>query len=170
MLQATTKVAGQHTTRLVYPNGDVYEGQGVHRPGSRTGKPMFLKHGKGVWLGANGDSFDGYYIDDKRNGKGVCRWANGDTYSGDWLNGTKHGFGKNQWVANGEIKEYSYEGAFINNKEDGEGTLRWSETKTEYIGEFKHGKMHGFGVLKNYETGNTIKSGQWQRGEHCSAK
>lgn len=170
MLAATTKIAGQHNTRLAYPNGDVYEGQGVHRAGSRTGKPMFLKHGKGVWTGVNGDVYDGYYVDDKRNGKGWCKWANGDTYTGDWLNGTKHGVGQNKWVANGDVKEYAYDGQFENNKEHGEGTLRWADSKTEYTGEFRNGKMHGMGTLKNFDTGNVIKSGQWLRGEYVSSK
>lgn len=32
-------------------------------------------------------------MDNKQNGKGTFRWANGATYQGDYLNGKKNGYG-----------------------------------------------------------------------------
>lgn len=37
--------------------------------------------GRGPW---EGERYDGQYVDGKRHGEGVYRWATGDVYSGPW--------------------------------------------------------------------------------------
>ena len=43
--------------------------------------------GKGVFCWANGNSYAGDYVDDKRTGKGVFRWADGNIFEGDFVHG-----------------------------------------------------------------------------------
>jgi hypothetical protein len=51
-------------------------------------------HGKGIYTWADGRSYDGAYIDDKKEGFGVYIWPDGRKYEGQWLNGKQHGEGK----------------------------------------------------------------------------
>ena len=60
----------------------------------------------------NGDSYEGDWVNGKRDGKGKMIYANGDAYEGDWVNG------KGKMIyANGD----SYEGDWLNDKRDGKG-------------------------------------------------
>jgi len=40
---------------------------------------------------ANGDIYEGGWLDGKPHGQGVMNYANGSRYNGDWLNGEFHG-------------------------------------------------------------------------------
>jgi hypothetical protein len=40
-----------------------------------------------VYYLANGDRYDGDYVDDKRHGHGVYYYANGSHYEGEWVQG-----------------------------------------------------------------------------------
>jgi len=53
-----------------------------------------MKHGKGVDIFANGDTYNGMYKDGKPHGEGKYVWSNGSYYEGSFKNGLKHGFGK----------------------------------------------------------------------------
>ena len=39
------------------------------------------------------DSYEGEYINDKKNGFGIYTFANGDYYKGNFLNDQRHGYG-----------------------------------------------------------------------------
>ena len=41
--------------------------------------------GKGIYRWANGDSYEGDWVDSEMTGKGVFRWPNGNIYDGDFL-------------------------------------------------------------------------------------
>ena len=41
----------------------------------------------------NGDSYDGFWFEDKRQGYGVLRYVKGDVYEGEWHNDRMHGKG-----------------------------------------------------------------------------
>ena len=50
-----------------------------------------MKDGEGVLTFANGDKYDGEFIDDEFEGQGVFTWANGDKYEGQFKNGKAEG-------------------------------------------------------------------------------
>lgn len=43
-----------------------------------------MKHGKGKYHYNNGEIFDGYFKNDKKNGFGEYYYKNGDVYKGYW--------------------------------------------------------------------------------------
>lgn len=57
-----------------------------------------LRNGKGLWkrIYENGliDQYQGDYQNDKKSGQGVYVWANGNEYQGHFLDDYKHGFGE----------------------------------------------------------------------------
>ena len=66
--------------------------------GFRAGR----KHGKGVKIWANGDRYDGQFVEDRREGFGVYvfgrgPWA-GERYEGEFLNDRRHGHGVYRWT------------------------------------------------------------------------
>ena len=65
---------------------------------------------------ANGDKYEGDFVDDKKHGKGVYVYANGDKYEGDWLDGKKHGKGVITFADGNK-----YEGDFVDGKFHGKG-------------------------------------------------
>ena len=42
---------------------------------------------------ANGDKYDGDWVDDKKHRKGVFTWADGNKYDGDWVDDKRTGKG-----------------------------------------------------------------------------
>ena len=67
--------------------------------------------GRGVLRWANGNSYEGDYVNGERTGRGVFRWADGDSYEGDWVNDKKTGRGVFRWP-NGNM----YDGDFLDDK------------------------------------------------------
>ncbi len=45
------------------------------------------RHGHGVLLGVDGDSYEGGWMRDREHGQGVRKNANGDTYTGSFVEG-----------------------------------------------------------------------------------
>ena len=43
-----------------------------------------MKHGKGVWNGTRGESYQGDWRFSKADGYGVHKWVNGDYYEGQF--------------------------------------------------------------------------------------
>ena len=44
-----------------------------------------MEHGRGVYVSANGDRYEGEYRDGMEHGRGVYVWANGDRYEGEYI-------------------------------------------------------------------------------------
>jgi hypothetical protein len=44
-------------------------------------------NGKGHTVWPDGKSYDGSYLDDKKDGFGIFIWENGKKYEGEWQNG-----------------------------------------------------------------------------------
>ena len=42
---------------------------------------------------SSGETYDGYWKNDKRNGKGKNTWPCGEIYEGDWIDNKKDGRG-----------------------------------------------------------------------------
>ena len=56
-----------------------------------------VKHGRGTWLrnykDGDGDLYEGYWKDGKREGKGRMFYYDGSTYEGEWKADTWNGRG-----------------------------------------------------------------------------
>ncbi len=101
-----------------------------------------LPHGRGKMNFANGDYYEGDFVNGKRTGKGTLKFANGNIYEGDFVNDMPHGKGTLKF-ANGDI----YEGDVVNDKMTGKGTYKFA-SGTSYEGDFVNGMPHGKGTLK----------------------
>ena len=70
--------------KLVYPNGDTYEGDFVN--GSLEGEGVFIYVNYGV--------YQGQFSKNVRNGSGSFAFKTGDSYQGNWTNDKRDGIGK----------------------------------------------------------------------------
>ena len=50
-------------------------------------------HGYGVYIYADGVTYEGQYVLDKKEGFGCYRWMDGRLYEGYWFKGKQHGIG-----------------------------------------------------------------------------
>jgi len=110
-------------------------------------------------------SFDGNFYKNLFCGFGTAIYENGSEYVGNWKNSERNGCGRLNFTQN-----YYYFGNFIEGSFHGRGTLRnviednddiifnnndnnFQVTSIiqnyggEFIGDFKHGKANGFGIL-----------------------
>lgn len=140
--------------RVVYPNGDHYEGEYIHmrRHGSGTFQSLYCtieykgtwkhdkKHGFGCEKLADGCQYEGYFEEDMRHGEGQLIKSNGDVYIGGFKQGKQSGYGK--WTRQDGKR---YEGEWEEGVIQGKGTLI-SKDKA-YTGQFVQGKKEGMGVL-----------------------
>ena len=129
----------------------------------------------------DGDLFEGYFINGKRNGHGKYIWANGDIFDGNWVDGKRTGKGKVTWSNgasfDGEWKDnqmsegkYSfadgsvYEGSFKNGKYDGYGKRIYT-SGDKYEGRWQSGSRHGNGVY-TWADGD-VYDGKWKDDKRC---
>ena len=68
-----------------------------------------MKHGKGLSIDGEGNTYEGDYKYDKRDGYGTYTFKSGNRYIGGFFNGKKHGKGIFNYI-NGD----TYEGEFNN--------------------------------------------------------
>ncbi|XP_018651571.1 hypothetical protein Smp_190140 [Schistosoma mansoni] len=118
--------------KAILPNGDTYEG--MYENGKRNGS--------GVYRFKNGARYDGTYEDNKRQGQGTFYYPDGSIYEGNWSEGLRYGQGKYTYI-NGD----TYEGEWRDHLRHGRGTYTFASTKLQYIGNWKAGKMNGYGEL-----------------------
>ena len=98
-------------------------------------------HGQGKYVYADGNVYDGAFVEDKKHGKGKYTYTSGATYEGDFAEDKKHGHGKYVY-ASGNV----YEGEFIAEKKHGWGKVAYAN-KDSYEGEWKEDKRYGRGKL-----------------------
>ena len=115
--------------------------------------------GFGILIEANGNIYQGNWVNNKRNGQGKLIYANGAIYDGGWKN-DNNGHGKLRY-GNGEV----YEGEWINNKKNGEGTYEYNNNNS-YEGSWKDNIKSGRGMLfiqleECYTSVNAV--GNWKR-------
>ncbi len=98
-------------------------------------------HGKGTWIGPDGERYEGGWKDGLRDGQGLTLFSNGDRFEGSHQKGVFEGL----------------------------GTYIWSDGD-RYLGDFKGNQMHGYGVYIYSEGGSYqgewsegIKNGQGKR-------
>jgi len=147
----------------VYPNGDIYDGEGINGDGYAV---LQKKNGKGKMKYANGDIYEGKWKDDKITGLGKMTFANGDVLQitkraqkqsefdsgimtckngdiieGKWTNYNPIGKLKMTYK-NGDI----YQGSIHNNQRYGIGKYTY-ENGDVYEGRFESNLKDGKGTL-----------------------
>ena len=173
--QATTQNTEAHSLH----NREIALSDGVYLGDAIAGKP----HGVGTYHMSNGDRYEGGWNVGRMHGEGTFYYSNGDSWSGEWNNGQPwNGSGRYYWKKDNTV--YSFEGAYLNGKKNGEGKAyigdRVAEeghfsngvldgNGTSYLygkcsGEFKNGRpwnAEGFFKLPDYEA---KYNGSWQNG------
>lgn len=110
-------------------------------------------HGKGTFIGINGNRYDGDFVYGSIHGQGKYTYEDGSSYEGAWENGQRHGHGTYNWP-NGN----SYTGDWVSGERVGSGTFRWADGAI-YTGTWQDGLRHGYGKL-TYADGTTYE-GNW---------
>ena len=91
---------------VTWQHGDVYEGEWCAETERPDGEGVFVfadgasyqgqwkrgrRHGQGQERGREGDVYTGGWREDARHGFGLLEYANGSRYEGGWRNGAQHG-------------------------------------------------------------------------------
>jgi hypothetical protein len=157
-------------TRVVYPNGDVYEGEmldGMRH--DECGKLTYAsgavytggfvkdkKHGRGHSVNADGSEYEGEYTNNEANGMGTFR-ADGESYTGQWVGNEQCGHGRYVY-SNGDV----YDGEWRSSLQWGHGTMTFADGST-YVGDYEEDNAQGTGTFTDAATGD-VYSGQWYDG------
>ena len=70
----------------------------------------------------SGETYEGYWKDDKRYGKGKATWLNGQIFYGDYRNDKLEGLGTMMFPSGRK-----YEGEWKDGKQNGHGKMIWSD-------------------------------------------
>ena len=110
-------------------------------------------------------SYDGEYLDDKRDGFGVCYYRQGSpNYAGDWIDGNREGRGVGYRLSDGTM----HAGKWSKNTPEGFGARFDREGNfldvCTYVGGVRNGKSVSFD-----EDGNVVVK-MWKDGEQVSEK
>jgi hypothetical protein len=155
-------------------------------PGTGTSQHYEGDWNEGFWSGygqhekANGDIYQGHFLDDIKHGLGVYRhadgkrvfdgryvmgqrvdgsmnYADGSVYKGQWYSGKRHGRGVYKFCDGS-----SYKGEFLHDCMQGAGELTWPDGG-RYVGEWCKGKRHGVG--KEFAADGLLQhQGVWRDG------
>lgn len=150
--------------RVIYPNGDCYEGGFQH--GFRTGRGLFQsatssytgcwdlneKHGYGEEHLPGNIIYEGEFQHGVKTGKGTLKWPDGSCYTGDLVKGELEGAGEYTWQDG-----RSYKGQWKAGKMHGEGEFIYSPSRL-YKGHYENDRKEGYGV---YSWDGKVYEGQW---------
>lgn len=132
---------------MTYADGARYEGgwQGDRRCGEGT-----LTDAEGEYVGS--------FEDDVRSGQGTQRSPDGSHYTGGWKNNYRAGHG----VLFDAKANMTYEGVFLCDRLQAEGTARQHATNEHYEGTWLDGLQQGHGT-QTLANGDVVR-GVWHRG------
>lgn len=120
------------------------------------------RFGKGKYIYANGDWYEGDFIDGLFSGEGTMSYKDGSKYIGAYKSGQRNGKGKYISV-NGTMQEGDFEndkfldptkkeyGCVSGDCENGIGTFNYKSDIITYTGKFKNGISNGEGTYKNWD-------------------
>lgn len=114
-------------------------------------------NGLGKYLFANGNTYEGNFVNGRGSGKGKVVNTDGSSYVGDFVNGKMEGRGI-FLSANGN----TYNGVWTNNVRSGQGTQTVKKSGEIYVGQFANDKRNGKGKV-TYKNGD-IYDGDWVNG------
>lgn len=162
-LAVTIVIAAQITISAQCHSGNCKNGEGVYKyPSGASYEGKWVndkREGKGIYKSADGDVYEGTYVNDNKDGQGTYIWKSGKKYVGSFKSGKREGFGIETSV-NGDV----YEGNYINDEKEGQGKYTFANGSF-YTGEYKNGKRNGLGKFYN-KPYNTYQDGRWQNGDH----
>jgi regulator of replication initiation timing len=101
------------------------------------------RHGFGVLLCDNGNSYEGEWKKDKRDGLGIARYSSGDVYDGQWQRGKRQGHGV-MYIEAGD----TYIGGWNNGLKHGAGTYHWADGEVD-VSWYQEDRRVGEGVRWN---------------------
>lgn len=129
-----------------FENGDVYVGE--------MDSKLLQRNGKGKCKYANGDEYEGGWVNDLRCGHGTMIFCNGDRYTGQWQHNDFHGFGVFDWCSDNQTEraEIKYEGMWKQNHKHGAGTL-WFSSGSKLMTDWVNGVLCNQGRIENYNDG-----------------
>ena len=136
--------------KLVYENGDIYEGE----------IRGYLPNGTGIYTSADGEVIDGEFTDGVADGFCRVTLASGNRYEGMIVSG--------EWSENGTLTlvyddgEETPQGTFVNSRFEGEVTYSY-RSGANYVGGYQNGLPHGLGSL-TYANGDKYE-GEFSVGE-----
>jgi len=105
--------------------------------------PDGQRHGFGVLLCDNGNSYEGEWKKDKRDGLGIARYSSGDVYDGQWQRGKRQGHGV-MYIEAGD----TYIGSWNNGLKHGAGTYHWADGEVD-VSWYEQDRRVGEGVRWN---------------------
>ncbi|OQR94545.1 radial spoke protein 1 [Achlya hypogyna] len=117
---------------------------------------------------ANGDLYDGEWLEGVREGRGTFTYVSGAVYQGEFAQNLFHGFGSlrvpdtQHPLTKAWVKGSSYEGSFACGRKSGKGTLVHGDGSS-YDGNFADDVFSGHGVLC-YANGDRY-DGDWKHGQ-----
>lgn len=134
------------------------------------------KNGTGVFAYPDGSKYEGAFQNGKFEGNGTFYFANNDKYVGQFKENYPHGAGARYHadgtVENGEWREGEFVGSSLiesgkvgciqGDCAEGKGTYIFKEGSAKYVGDFKSGQPHGFGIC-TYANGDRYR-GEWADG------
>mmetsp|Transcript_82143 Transcript_82143/g.227836 ORF Transcript_82143/g.227836 Transcript_82143/m.227836 type:complete len:355 (+) Transcript_82143:36-1100(+) len=104
-----------------------------------------LKHGFGKYVHSDGTAYEGEWQLGEKCGRGTEQWPDGACYTGEFSANRKHGMGIYHGL-DSKGREYKYEGQWISDRIEGEGSYRFSDGK-RYTGQWEAGRMTGSGRM-----------------------
>ena len=134
--------------KILYEGGEYYVGQ-VARGGDRNGQ--------GRYFYANGDVYDGQFVNNKRVGKSRLIFKNGGEYIGQFIDDEADGHGIYTDKAGNRFMSVSTDplhkvekgekaGFFLRGRLYGKGEIIFKNGDS-YVGNFKGTKRHGYGEM-----------------------
>jgi hypothetical protein len=101
------------------------------------------RHGFGVLICDNGNSYEGDWKNDKRDGLGIARYSSGDVYDGEWKRGKRQGHGV-MYIEAGD----TYIGSWSKGLKHGAGTYHWADGEVD-VSWYEEDRRVGKGVRWN---------------------
>ncbi|XP_063067833.1 alsin isoform X2 [Engraulis encrasicolus] len=133
-------------------------------PISRTASYTFYKEGR-----MKEATYEGRWLAGKPHGRGVVKWPDGRVYTGTFKNGLEDGFGEYILPSKNANKSDHYQGNWKEGKMHGFGTYRYA-TGEVYEGCFQDNMRHGHGMLRSGKLNSSSPSvfiGQWHADRKC---
>jgi len=133
--------------KYTFEDGSYYDGEYVavttNKMGIKFPLPDGLRHGRGVRVWANGNRYEGAWIQDKMEGIGRLEYFNGDVYEGFFQQSVRHGQGT---MTYGSACGAPYEGPLPLPSGHGKILKVVDGRHCKYVGQWAHDKWHGKGI------------------------
>jgi hypothetical protein len=143
-----------------------YDEEYLARSIYRGGWKMDKYSGLGSMITANGDRYDGVWVNGQRQGRGSQRYVKaGERYVGIWMRDMRHGRGKH-YYNDGTI----YDGQWRNDMRDGKGSCKYVDPERigvmgTYSGMWSRNLKHGKGEFA-FDNGDHY-TGMWKSDVRC---